>query len=114
MFKRLRQWWDRRSAMSEFRCAFWCPKCGEELHYHARRVWDEPREAGVLAATCDCGHVSRWFWGAPVPLLLSEDSPRECHPPGYAPIPPPSAGECEKCGGNPCDCHYDAESRRDR
>lgn len=72
MLRRLRQWWERRKAMNECNCAFWCPQCDEEIHYHARRTWEDDGKM-VLVASCECGHVSRWFWGAPVPILLREN-----------------------------------------
>lgn len=68
MFRKLRQWWERRRAMDEFHCAFWCPNCNEEAHYHAHKTWEAGYE--TLVSACSCGHVSRWHWGAPVPILL--------------------------------------------
>ena len=73
MLKRIRQWWERRRAMKETNCAFWCPTCKEELHYHAQGTWEDTDQM-VLITVCECGHVSRWFWGAPVPILLTGDS----------------------------------------
>ena len=77
MFKRLRMWWERRRALKRFGCALWCPNCQEELHFHSSRIEREGNDVPleVVRYYCTCGIPSRWYFGAPVPLLLNGPKP---------------------------------------
>ena len=74
MFRRLRQWWERRHALRHFGCALWCPTCSEELHYHASCDDSKESKGGIVWYRCACGSTSKWAFGiAPVPLLMDCD-----------------------------------------
>ena len=47
-----------------------CPECHEDAD--APDAWSLTHDESVYRLACPhCGHVSRWFFGAPVPILLA-------------------------------------------
>lgn len=46
-------------------CVCRCPQCQDILNDQA-----ECQDDDLVVYTCQCGHVSRWLFDAPVPILI--------------------------------------------
>ena len=78
----------------------YCPQCRNELCANENFVSDDGET--VIYCCSQCKHVSQWFFGAPVPILISqrpdhEPSPRNCTCPLGAPLNI-LTGRCVVCG----------------